>query len=31
MARSWRIRVSPWSSAIVRQVADLPFVFAEVR
>jgi hypothetical protein len=31
MARSWRVRVRPWLSAVVRRVGDLPFLFAEVR
>ena len=31
MARSWRVRVRPQSYAIVRRVADLPFLFVEVR
>jgi hypothetical protein len=31
MARSWRVRVNPWSFASVRRVAELPFLFAEVR
>jgi hypothetical protein len=31
MARSWRVRVRPRLSAVVRRVADLPFLFAEIR
>jgi hypothetical protein len=31
MARSWRVRAGPWSFAIVRRFADLPFLVARVR
>jgi hypothetical protein len=31
MTRSWRVRVRPWSCAIVHRVADLPLLFAGFR
>ena len=31
MARSWRVRVCPWSFAVIRRVADMSLLFAVIR